>query len=162
MQLKGERNIAVGVAAGMLGGLLATWVMSEYQALFSASSGNDEKDEPATVKAAARISENVFGHQLTRDGKKIAGPAVHYTFGTLNGAVYGALAEASPGITAARGVLFGAGLWLIADEVAVPALGLSKSPAAYPPSTHLYSLTSHLVYGFTTDFVRRLVGRMLK
>jgi uncharacterized membrane protein YagU involved in acid resistance len=57
--------------------------------------------------------------------------------------------------------LFGTGLFVAADEVAVPALGLSKSPREYPLSTHLYGLASHLVYGFTAEYVRRGVRRLL-
>jgi hypothetical protein len=44
-----------------------------------------------------------------------------------------------------------------ADEVALPALGLSDKPAAYPLSMHLYGLVSHAVYGVTTGTVRRIV-----
>jgi putative membrane protein len=46
---------------------------------------------------------------------------------------------------------------LIADETAVSATGLAKRPSAYPPSTHAYALSSHLVYGFVTETVRRVL-----
>jgi hypothetical protein len=36
-------------------------------------------------------------------------------------------------------------------------LGLSDKPAAYRLSTHLYGLVSHVVYGVTTETVRRMV-----
>ncbi len=160
MQPKNENNIALGLAVGAVGGLLATWVMSQYQALFASPGGSSDEEEPATVKAATAISTNIFGHKLTPEERKIAGPLVHYAFGTLNGAAYGALAETLPAVTIAGGLLFGASLWLIADEAAVPALGMSKSPANYPLSTHLYSLTSHLLYGLTTDLTRRVVRRL--
>jgi putative membrane protein len=47
------------------------------------------------------------------------------------------------------------------DEIAVPALGLSKSPREYPISTHLQSLAAHFVYGLTTEVVRRTVRKLL-
>ncbi len=39
------------------------------------------------MKAADRISETVQGKHLTKSQKEKAGPAVHYAFGTLTGAV---------------------------------------------------------------------------
>jgi putative membrane protein len=74
---------------------------------------------------------------------------------------YGALAELSPTVAAGAGVPFGAALWLAADELAVPALGLSKPLPEYPPSVHANALAAHLVYSLTTDLVRRAVRRAL-
>ena len=53
------------------------------------------------------------------------------------------------------GLTFGAGLFALADEVAVPALGLSGKPNESPFSSHLYGLVSHLVYGISTDIATR-------
>src|SRR5947208_16008757 len=60
-----------------------------------------------------------------------------------------------------EGLGFGAGLWLIADEVTVPALKLSKPSTAFPSSMHVYGLASHLVNGRVTEQVRRAVRRAL-
>jgi len=43
----------------------------------------------------------------------------------------------------------------------VPALGLSKPANEYPVSKHAIALSSHLVYGLMTDFLRRLTRRAL-
>ena len=109
------------------------------------------------MKTADRISELVQGRHLTREEKKKAGPVVHYAFGALMGAVYGASGEVNPGANALAGIPFGAILFAAADEVALPVLGLSDKSAAYPLSTHLYGLVSHAVYGVTTETVRRMV-----
>ena len=77
------------------------------------------------------------------------------------GAVYGAAAEFSSEITSGAGLPFGALIWLGADEGVVPLLGLSKSPTEYPLSIHAYALASHLVYGLTTEAVRRAVRNNL-
>jgi putative membrane protein len=61
----------------------------------------------------------------------------------------------------AEGLPFGAAVWVIADEAVVPALGLSKSGKDYPLSTHVYAIASHLVFGLTTELVRRNVRRAL-
>ena len=178
---RAEGSVWKGLAAGVVGGSVASWVMEEFQALWGKvseslegsggedgskeeggqSPGGGEEQEPATVKAAEAISENVFGHELTKGEKDVAGPAVHYVMGAGSAAIYGVLAEFAPGVTAGAGVPFGTAVWLVADEAAVPALGLSKGPTEYPLSTHVYSLASHFVYGLTTEFVRRGVRRLL-
>lgn len=56
---------------------------------------------------------------------------------------------------------YGTALFLGADEVAVPALGLSQSDGASPLGAHLYGLVSHLVYGVTLEMVRKSVRQNL-
>lgn len=178
-----DGDIFKGLVAGIVGGLAASLVMNKFQAVWSEiseslessksngskeKSGKDEKSgkekekqEPATVKVAEAIAENVFGHELTKKEKKYAGPPVHYATGAGSAAVYGVAAELFPEVTVGAGLPFGAAVWLIVDEGAVPALGFSKSPLEYPPSTHAYALVSHLVYGLSTEIVRRAVRRAL-
>jgi uncharacterized membrane protein YagU involved in acid resistance len=123
--------------------------------------GNVEEQDNATERVASIISERFFDHRLTNREKEIAGAAVHYAFGMGSGALYGVLAEAAPQVTKGAGLPFGAFVWLTADEGMVPLLGLSKGPTAYPLSTHVYALVSHLVYGLTSEIVRRAVRRVL-
>jgi putative membrane protein len=118
---------------------------------------SSKEKEPATVKAASAISEAVFAHKLTKAEKEIAGPAVHYAMGAASGAIYGGVAELVPDVTAGAGMPFGAAVWLVADDITLPAVGLAKWPTEYPVSTHAYALASHLVYGLTTEAVRRAV-----
>ena len=177
-------NIWKGIVAGLAGGLVASWTMNQFQAAWTRLAENSEKahgaqsmqpsegskgdgqdaneqDDDATVKTARAISEGVFGHELQESEKKSAGTAVHYAFGTVTGGLYGALAEVVPQVTTATGVPFGAAFWLLADEISVPLLGLSKGPTEYPVSTHAYALASHLVYGATAELSRRAVRQIL-
>jgi putative membrane protein len=119
------------------------------------------KPDPATVRAANVISEKVIGRKLPRDYKSVAGEAMHYGMGAGSAAVYGTLAEVAPIVTIGNGVGFGTGVWLLADEIAVPATGLSKPPKEIPLATHIYALASHLVYGWITETVRCAVRRAL-
>lgn len=169
-----------GAVAGLAGGLAASFVMNQFQAALSAAQrfvsgneadrhpGDDPSDaqetssEPATVKAASAISEGVFDHALTKREKKVAGPAVHFSLGGSTGALYGVAAEFLPAVTLGAGLPFGTAFWLVADEAAVPALGLSQAPTDYPPSVHLEALAAHLVYGLTTEIVRRGVRHLLR
>lgn len=173
-----ERSILKGLAAGIAGGLVASFVMDQFQYAWNSiaenmqksgsgkskdqsENGKKDEQEPATVKAAEAISEGVLDHELTKPEKKYAGPAVHYAMGGGSAAIYGVAAEFLPQVTAGAGLPFGTAVWLIADEIAVPAFGLSKSPFKYPASTYAYALASHFVYGLSTEIVRRGVRRAL-
>jgi Protein of unknown function (DUF1440) len=182
-----ENNVWKGLAAGVIGGLAGGFVMNQFQSLWSHLTG-DEKDSeqahtpkqsgrktdgdeerqsddgmdaPATIKLASTISENVFDHELDGGEKEAAGMAVHYGFSLVTGGIYGVAAELAPDATVGAGAPFGAAVWLIADEIAVPLAGLSKGPTAYPLSKHAYSLASHFVYGVTTEAARRAVRNLL-
>ena len=181
-----------GIAAGLVGGLVASWTMNRFQDVWSKlakgiatwpqyefqdawfeglgespgsqiskSEPNTEVQDDTTVRAASAVSEKLFDHKLTQSEKKIAGPAVHYILGTGVGGLYGAAAEMTPKVTAGKGLPFGAVFWLVVDEGAVPLLGLSKGPTAYPLSTHAYALSSHFVYGLTAEVVRRAIRKAL-
>ncbi len=164
-------KVLKGAFAGIVGGLVGSLVMTQFQSLVTKVSeqmhagknnnGKKDNSESSTVKAANAISEGVFGHHLTKDEKGPAGEAVHYAMGAASGFIYGVAAEMAPVTTAAAGVPFGAAVWVFADDVAVPALGLSKPATEFPLSTHAYALSSHLVYGVTTDLVRRAVLRAM-
>ena len=181
---KQDGDVLKGLVAGLASGLVASWTMNQFQAAWTriaegaqkshgaqsmqpteGSNGNQENEtgeqDDATVETAKVISRNVLGHELQEHEKESAGAAVHYAFGTVTGGLYGALAEVSPQVTIGAGIPFGAAFWLIADEVAVPLLGLSKGPAEYPPSTHAYALASHLVYGVTAELSRRALRQVL-
>ena len=177
-----DANVLKGMVAGLAGGLLASWTMNQFQAAWTRIAEGGEKShgaqsmkpsdgsqgeqdsheqDDATVETAKAISEKVFGHELQESEKHPAGAAVHYAFGTLSGGLYGALAEVTPQVTTAAGLPFGAGFWLLADEISVPLLGLAKGPTEYPVSTHVYALASHLVYGMTAELGRRAVRQVL-
>ena len=135
--------------------------MPDSSNALSESKAEKEDQDDATVETAKVISRNVLGHEITESEKKPAGAAVHYAFGTLTGGLYGAMAEVTPQVTAGVGLPFGAVFWVVADEVAVPVLGLAKRPTEYPVSTHVYALASHLVYGVTAELSRRAVRQVL-
>ncbi len=179
MRWKRQRpNLGKGALAGLLGGLAASFVMNRFQAAISKAKEQEKAEgqppesasshgaqqqkrqhtgeEPATVRVAAAIAETV-DREMRPEQREPAGNLVHYLFGTISGGVYGALAEQVPTARAGLGTLFGSVLWLVSDEIAVPALGLSRGPTAYPARVHATALASHLVYGTTTELVRRAV-----
>jgi len=97
----------------------------------------------------------VTHRKLNKQQKKEGGTVVHYAFGAVMGAVYGAAADVVPPVKSLAGLPYGAALSVGADEIALPVLGLSKKPTEYPLSRHLSGLGQHLVYGATVELVRR-------
>lgn len=186
--VNGDANVWKGLVAGLAAGLVASWTMNQFQAAWTRiaegfekshgaqsmqpsegpnpnealgqSKAEKEQQNDATVETAKVISK-AFGHELKESEKQTAGAAVHYAFGAVTGGLYGAMAEVTPQVTAGVGLPFGAVFWLVADEVAVPLLGLAKGPTQYPVSTHVYALTSHFVYGVTAELSRRAVRQVL-
>lgn len=167
-----------GALAGAAAGLAGTIAMTQFQNLWSKASeklshnGNHgsskEQSEPekedATMKAAGKLAE-LAKHRISRDEKKKVGPIIHYAFGTGMGAIYGALVEVGPRDLGRHDLLsglgFGSVLFAGADEVVVPALGLSGKPSENPASSHLYGLASHIVYGLTAGAVRKAIRTAL-
>jgi hypothetical protein len=87
--------------------------------------------------------------------------ATDFAMGIRRGAAYRAVSRKAPLAETGYGLLFGAGLWAIADEIIVPAIGLSKWAPAYPASTHVFGMASHLVFGVATDRTIKLVEKAM-
>lgn len=166
-----EPDLFKGLVAGVAGGLLASLVMEQFQALWTKISEKVQEAEgdkpqksqakPATVKTADAISKRVLGHKVPKNQQKLAGEVVHYAMGATSAAIYGTLAEFAPVVTAGEGLAFGTAVWVIADEASLPVLGLGKPPTKVPLSTHVYALASHLVYGAVAEAVRRAVRSVI-
>ena len=82
-------------------------------------------------------------------------------FGSVMGGFYGALAENAPAARALSGAAYGTAVWAGADEIAMPALGLSDRTDLQPFERHVHSFAAHIVYGVTTELVRRGVRGVL-
>ena len=170
-----KRNIPLGIFAGVVGGLVASFVMNAFisgpgEALSDAVESPQEKrrlkqrsdGEDATMKTADAIAVTVTGGQhLTHEERAAAGPVIHYAFGAVMGGLYGGLAEVSDAATTGFGTTFGSMLFTGADLFAVPALKLAPLPTEQPASALATPLAAHLVYGATTELVRRLVRRLM-
>jgi uncharacterized membrane protein YagU involved in acid resistance len=120
-----------------------------------------EIENQPTVKAAEQMSRKLFEHELSSTEKKLAGPAVHYGYGAVVGALYGGLSELIPTVGIGLGIPYAALLWLAGSEAAVPALGLAKPPTQVPAQKHATAVATHFVYGLTLDISRRILRRLL-
>jgi uncharacterized membrane protein YagU involved in acid resistance len=165
-----EPRVWKGAVAGALAGLAASWVMTRFQVALSgrglSGSENPQSNKPvegrddAAMKASNEAAKATLDRPLTREEKtEVGGPAVHYAMGIAAGAVYGMLQETrhAPG-----GAAFGAELWVVADQLGLPMVGLSPWPMkTYPATTNAQHLAAHLVYGVSTAIVYSAVRRAL-
>lgn len=183
---KHKPSLVRGLVAGAVAGVAATLLMDQFQKLSAASQKAAEKhrklaggESPWTIaheqtekeqeaagtenstEIVARMIASATGNELAPEQRKQAGNAVHYTFGTLMGIVYGMTAELLPEVTAGGGTAFGTVLFLGADELAVPALQLAPPPTESAPTDHLQHWAAHVVYGGAVELVRSLVRRWL-
>jgi uncharacterized membrane protein YagU involved in acid resistance len=153
------------VAGGVIGGLVGAWVMGQAMSAMTrlAPEAPDElaEDDEPTVKTAAAISEALLKKTLTRRQRKPAGRTVHYAFGALVGAIYGALGAELPVVRAGAGTLYGLGVWLGADELALPALHLTPPAKDQPKEVHAQMAAAHLVFGVVLDSVTRACRHLL-
>jgi putative membrane protein len=154
-------DVARGALLGLVGGLLAAGAMSLAHQLVSQVAPNAEppaapKEEDSTVKVASGAMQLV-GAKLAEDQKPLASSIVHYGFGASVGAVYGAVAEIVPRIAVGAGLPFGMAVWLGAHVITVPALGLAEPPTRQPVRKEAEEFGLHLLYGLTTELVRRLL-----
>ena len=173
LRLGRRRSLAKSVLAGVAGGLAASYAMNQFQHLWlklgDSRNGGQRRPEalepdesaPATVKAGTAVVEAITHEEPSREVKKALGPAVHYVFGAGMGALYGIASEYKPVARAGFGTGYGTAVFVAADEIGVPLMGLSKLPAEVPLGQHLYAWVSHVVYGATLEGVRRLTRKAL-
>jgi putative membrane protein len=101
------------------------------------------------------------GHRLPDSDRRLALQGIHWIFGALAGAVYGALVEIEPSFAAWRGAAFGLTLNRLTHESLLPKFGLAAPPDRQPTQERISEWVTHATYGVTTDTVRRAVRRAL-
>ena len=162
-------RLSRGILAGAAAGLVSAWVMNQFLVAWSKAQSALEcpakeaqsEGEDSTEKVADAIACAMTGRHLSKAAKKRAGPVVHYAFGSLMGGAYGALAEYSREARRGFGTMFGTVLFVGADEIVVPLLGLGKPPNEEPISSQASHLAAHMVYGASVEVVRRGLRKLM-
>jgi hypothetical protein len=178
MKPKPHREIKIlgGLAAGMIGGIVATWVLDKYQhgaleATRRAESAVDaapflsrqqeeqlHEQHRAHVETARRIAKSATGRKLSRAQQQNGALVVRYAAGALAGAAYGLTAEFLPAVRRWYGMGYSKAIFLGGSEPLLPWLGLSAgqkiqvTPAGLP---------APLVFGAALETTRRFMRWML-
>ncbi len=143
------------VLIGAVGGLIGTVVLERISSKLyewedeQARKKEDElrKDGDPPMQLAKRVSDDVLRLNLPEDKKGKLAMGIHYGFGAMAGALFGAVAPRAPFLSAGLGTLYGTLFWLLGDEIGVPVMGLSKPSQDYPWQTHVRAWAAHLGYG---------------
>jgi putative membrane protein len=151
----------LGAGAGLIGGLAGSFAIGAFSEFWAKKMRSSivQKGTQATERAADRMSRGITGRGLDQPTKLKAASAIHFAFGSLMGAAYGASAAGNRKVSMALGVPFGAAVYAGAHAGAVPALGLSEWPTKSRPREEVGEFLGHLVYGVVTDLTRRAVIR---
>jgi hypothetical protein len=159
---KHRESAWLGAGAGLIGGLAGSFAIGGFHHLWAKATHTDrleKKGTESTTKAANMLSRHVLGRELSREVEPKAASAVHFAFGSLVGAAYGAAASRDSHVSRSFGLPFGFSVYSGAHATAVPALGLSEPPTKAPLTDEIGELLGHLVYGIVTDVTRRVVIR---
>ncbi len=169
------KRYLLGLAAGAAG----TAAMDLYQkAMKKVSNGQPASSEPkehdisltgrkhepgesATAAIGRLAYRKVTGRDPDGETRTRLSNAVHWGYGIDMGTTYALLRDRRAHLDWAGGLAFGAALWVLGDEIAVPLLGLAEGPKAYPKSLHAETLGAHLVYGITTAAATQLLERVV-
>lgn len=153
------RTALTGVVAGALG------VMALDAVNAVMVSRQSEADQARTLKArphgqdpvsllASRI-ERALGLVQSEQRRQGLIQILHYGLGIYPAVTYALARRRRPVMRLGRGGLYGLMLFLVRDEALSSASGLAGRPTAYPWTTHLRGLLSHLAYGLTLEAVLR-------
>ncbi len=125
--------------------------------------GKHHEEEESSTAAMGRIAyDRLAGHPPQQaETKSTLSYLVHYGYGALQGGVFGVLPAFNKMTTLAAGPVFGTGLWLFGDELAISLLGLANGPGMYPLRQHLHRWGAHLTYGLTVAASVKLLRRLL-
>jgi hypothetical protein len=153
------RPVLQGVLAGVVGG----FAMNLFARAVSDRRGHGVQvpqalDGPGGVDAAERSGEAIasaVGHQPTIESRRQLGTAAHYAFSGFLGLTYAVAFERARRVPPGSGVLFGTGVWLLADEGVIPALGLSRGPRRIGARVHAFAWLGHCVYGAAVEATLR-------
>jgi putative membrane protein len=148
------KSLAKGLLAGLIGGLVATAAKSFAEKIYPPRTHGEP--EPPEV-----LTKEIVGHELAGVDKSAAEEAIHWGFGAMTGAAYGALAEYYPAATVKEGAAFGMALNSLTHGTALPAMGLSAEPEDQTFREKTSGMATHLVFGMVTETVRRFVRKML-
>lgn len=156
------REILIGTAAGAG----AAFVMDQFQTLWSKygdrvglpGGSRQEGTESAPEKVANEVAEVATGERLPVEQREAGEKAIHYAAGAGLGALYGVLASSIRGASLGHGLVFGGAAYLLLDQGLVPKLRLGYPLGRDTKDQRTYSLVSHLVFGYSTYTLRKLLG----
>ncbi|HEX4067589.1 MAG TPA: DUF1440 domain-containing protein [Acidobacteriaceae bacterium] len=153
-QNKPSPDLVKGALAGLVGGLAGAGAKMAAEYFFPPRP--DGRTSPPVALAEQLTQRNLEGAE-----RQVAKQTIHFVFGALAGAAYGALVEFEPSLAAWRGAAFGITLNRITHEWLLPKMDLSAAPNQQPTQERISEWVTHAVYGAITDTTRRAVRKRM-
>jgi hypothetical protein len=150
--------VAGDLLKGAVAGVVGTWAMDVATWALYRQHDDDVLEQEQrtrvygkdTAHAAARHLARAVGSDAAQEEPNAGGILIHYQLGIAPGVVYARLRRRFPWITAGKGALWGATLYVINDLIAGRALRLTGPQRDYPWQTHLRGVVGHVVLGVAT------------
>ena len=138
------KNVLLGALAGAVATVPMTVAM---EALHERLPGEPPRPlPPREITETMAVKAGVNAEISERDVQNLT-LAAHFGYGTLCGAVYGAVAPRHPAAGVGAGMLFGLGVWTASYLGWLPAAGLHPTPKHDPSARTGLMIASHLVWG---------------
>jgi hypothetical protein len=157
-------RLVSGAAAGVVASFAMKRVMSflDKRRETGPSIKRAFRDRKAPERILVDKAADTFGWKLKRRKKRKLARRVRWGMGAATG-VATAWLRRRLGATdsIARGALFGASIFFLADEVLKPAIGARQKPTDIPWQTHARAVAGHATYGLVQAGVRRALKRAL-
>jgi len=162
-----DASITRDVLKGAVAGAVATWAMGRvttamYERQSDSATRREEsaRDGKTAYERAAERGADAAGVDAGSDEVERAGSALHWGLGIGAGVIYGVLRGRlmEPGWRTA--FQYGSGFFVLADEVANPALGLTPGPASFPWQAHARGFAGHGVFGIAAEATMRALDRI--
>ena len=157
-------GILKDAAFGLIAGAAATFVMDKMSGYLYELEDEETRKYEENLRGneyppealAEEVSVAVTGEELDKESRQKYGNYIHWGFGIMGGGLFDRL----PLVGVADGVGFGAGLWLIGDEVMMPLMGLSPPSTESPWQNHARAFANHFAYGATLGITRSLLRKL--
>jgi hypothetical protein len=169
-----EIHLLAGFAAGVIGGIVATWVVDMYQhgALAATRRAEDavgagpilsarqedhlQERRRAHAETAERLVRSTTGKRLSRTQRRHAARVIHYAIGAIAGGIYGVAAEILPVVRRGYGTGYSNLLFLGGSNALLPWLPVGARQR-FAPMGRDSGLSAPLVYGATLETTRRVL-----
>src|SRR5438270_1850483 len=158
------------IERGLIAGALGTAAMTGHQQLHrrleqgeaagdgGGRAGDPWKSAPAPARAGRRVIESIFQRRVSPSRIPLLAQAMHWSYGTLWGAIYGLARSSTRAPTPVRGAAFGVAVWASSYAQLVP-MGVYEPPWRYSPGELADDLAYHLTYGVGVAVAYEQLGR---
>lgn len=150
-----------------LAGAIAVWVMDRFDWFVFDHEDPRAKKRTEAVRPGGMDPAHAVAAKAAHAAGLRLGPApahqhpaglfVHYAVPMGLALLYHRLRQRLPIIGKGGGVMYGAAVFVLLDEIVNPVLGLAARPSRYPIQRHAREFATHLIYGAVIHAVLKLL-----